>query len=189
MLLLSMLSLFITCSFPDINFCLTSSVYFSYLFFQLYSHATLYEDSSDDVMKSKKYAPRPKKIKKDEASSPMSPTASTAVDGHGSVEAQEVEHTEEEEEVEEPQMSVYMALGLLAVVTVVSCACSSVVAAFSHRVFPQLVAVTAEWLVDSINGLVATGGISKEFVGVILLPIVGNAAGMSHLFSFRYLLM
>jgi Ca2+:H+ antiporter len=39
-----------------------------------------------------------------------------------------------------------------------------------------LVAVTAEFLVDSIDGLTATGSISKEFVGVILLPIVGNAA-------------
>ena len=41
----------------------------------------------------------------------------------------------------------------------------------------QLVAVTAEWLVDSIKGLTDTGHISEEFVGVILLPIVGNAAG------------
>jgi Ca2+:H+ antiporter len=38
------------------------------------------------------------------------------------------------------------------------------------------VAVTAEFLVDSINGLTASGAIKKEFVGVILLPIVGNAA-------------
>jgi len=43
----------------------------------------------------------------------------------------------------------------------------------------QLVAVTAEWLVDSIEGVTETGHISKEFVGIILLPIVGNAAGMS----------
>lgn len=48
---------------------------------------------------------------------------------------------------------------------------------FRIDTFIQLVAVTAEWLVDSINGLTASGHISKEFVGVILLPIVGNAAG------------
>ena len=42
----------------------------------------------------------------------------------------------------------------------------------------QIVAVTAEWLVDSIDGLTDSGHISKEFVGLILLPIVGNAAGM-----------
>lgn len=41
-------------------------------------------------------------------------------------------------------------------------------------------AVTAEWLVDSIDGLTSGGNsISKEFVGIILLPIVGNAAGTS----------
>ncbi|OJA18119.1 hypothetical protein AZE42_10804 [Rhizopogon vesiculosus] len=39
----------------------------------------------------------------------------------------------------------------------------------------QSFAVTAEFLVDSIDGLTATGSISKEFVGVILLPIAGNA--------------
>jgi Ca2+:H+ antiporter len=39
------------------------------------------------------------------------------------------------------------------------------------------VAITAEFLVDSINGITESGHISKEFVGLILLPIVGNAAG------------
>lgn len=39
-----------------------------------------------------------------------------------------------------------------------------------------MVAVTAEFLVDSIDGLTSSGSINKEFVGVILLPIVGNAA-------------
>ncbi len=48
---------------------------------------------------------------------------------------------------------------------------------------PQLVAVTAEWLVSSIDGLTASGHITKEFVGIILLPIVGNAAGTFQGFS------
>jgi Ca2+:H+ antiporter len=39
-----------------------------------------------------------------------------------------------------------------------------------------LVAVTAEFLVDSIDGMTSSGLINKEFVGIILLPIVGNAA-------------
>jgi Ca2+:H+ antiporter len=38
------------------------------------------------------------------------------------------------------------------------------------------VAVCAEYLVDSIDSLVETAHISKTFVGLILLPIVGNAA-------------
>ncbi|KAJ7588343.1 calcium/proton exchanger [Mycena floridula] len=39
-----------------------------------------------------------------------------------------------------------------------------------------LVGVTSEWLVRSIDGLTSSGRISKEFVGLILLPLVGNAA-------------
>ena len=36
--------------------------------------------------------------------------------------------------------------------------------------------VTAEWLVDSIDGLTATGNVSREFVGLILLPVIGMSA-------------
>ena len=39
-----------------------------------------------------------------------------------------------------------------------------------------LVAVCAEFLVDSIDYLVTTSGVSQTFVGLIILPIVGNAA-------------
>lgn len=39
-----------------------------------------------------------------------------------------------------------------------------------------LVAVCAEFLVDSINYLVDNTGVSEAFVGLIILPIVGNAA-------------
>ncbi|GAA5907397.1 uncharacterized protein JCM6883_001191 [Sporobolomyces salmoneus] len=59
--------------------------------------------------------------------------------------------------VESPKLSIYFALGLLVVVTV-------------------LTGVTAEFLVSSISGLTATGNISTEFVALILLPVVGNAA-------------
>jgi Ca2+:H+ antiporter len=38
------------------------------------------------------------------------------------------------------------------------------------------VAICAEYLVDSIDALVETAHISKTFVGLVLLPIVGNAA-------------
>ncbi|KAG6917011.1 hypothetical protein DXG01_004276 [Tephrocybe rancida] len=61
------------------------------------------------------------------------------------------------EETETPQMNLWATIGLLGTVTV-------------------LVAITAEWLVDSINGMTDSGTIGKEFVGIILLPIVGNAA-------------
>ncbi len=63
----------------------------------------------------------------------------------------------QEEEREEPQLSVWVAVLTLAISTV-------------------LVALNAEYLVDSINAITCGGGISKNFVGLILLPIVGNAA-------------
>lgn len=43
------------------------------------------------------------------------------------------------------------------------------------RIAMQLVSVTANFLVDSIDGMTESTGISKEFVGVVLLPVVGNA--------------
>lgn len=39
-----------------------------------------------------------------------------------------------------------------------------------------VVAICAEFLVDSIDSIVQTAHISKTFIGLILLPIVGNAA-------------
>ena len=39
-----------------------------------------------------------------------------------------------------------------------------------------LVSINAEFLVESIDGLVSGTGVSETFVGLILLPIVGNAA-------------
>ncbi|KIO31158.1 hypothetical protein M407DRAFT_19786 [Tulasnella calospora MUT 4182] len=39
-----------------------------------------------------------------------------------------------------------------------------------------LTGLTAEFLVDSISGLTATGNISREFIALILLPLVGNSA-------------
>lgn len=138
-------------------------IYGSYLVFQLFSHKALYDDSSNDVSKSTQYAPRrtfkqvlddraEKKAKKNGTWEPREPIAET----HADVEAHTAE-ADEEDKPEMPKMSVAMTIGLLAVVTV-------------------LVAVTAEWLVDSIDGLTDGGAISKEFVGIILLPIVGNAA-------------
>jgi Ca2+:H+ antiporter len=64
---------------------------------------------------------------------------------------------EDDEEQEEPQMGPWSAAGVLIVVTIA-------------------VAICAEFLVDSIDSLVETAHISKTFVGLILLPIVGNAA-------------
>jgi len=108
-------------------------IYISYLVFQLWSHANLYDSNS--ISGSTRY------VKKSdmENGTPIEPPV------------------EEEEEEEKATLSWPVAVATLVVVTV-------------------LVAITAEFLVDSINGLTASGAISKEWVGLILLPIVGNAA-------------
>jgi Ca2+:H+ antiporter len=41
------------------------------------------------------------------------------------------------------------------------------------------IAVCSEYLVDSIDQVVATSGVSKTFIGLILLPIVGNAGSLT----------
>ena len=42
-----------------------------------------------------------------------------------------------------------------------------------------VVAVCAEFLVSSIDEMVASSGVSQSFIGLIVLPIVGNAAEVS----------
>jgi len=60
---------------------------------------------------------------------------------------------EEEKDEEEPQLQVWLAILLLIVVTVIT-------------------GVTAEFLVSSIDGMTSKSGVNKEFVALILLPLV-----------------
>ncbi|EPT00708.1 hypothetical protein FOMPIDRAFT_150496 [Fomitopsis schrenkii] len=76
---------------------------------------------------------------------------------HSNADVEVQQQTVEPEGIEAPQMSMPLTIGLLVIVT-------------------ALVAVTAEWLVGSINGLTDSGHIKKQWVGLILLPIVSNAA-------------
>lgn len=162
-------------------------IYGCYLVFQLVSHSHLYDERDD--FQSTKYPRkldsqgnekphvsarskfgqalmrrRPNQLEKVENTEPMtdtalvqSPAANTDVaDVENGFPIPMVE--EEEEDVQQPQMTLAMSIGLLIVVTV-------------------FVAVTAEFLVDSINGVTSgSSGLSTTFVGLILLPIVGNAA-------------
>jgi Ca2+:H+ antiporter len=49
------------------------------------------------------------------------------------------------------------------------------VAAFTLVIVTVAIAVSSEYLVDSIDEVVKASGLSKTFIGLILLPIVGNA--------------
>ncbi|KAI1848806.1 hypothetical protein JX266_005234 [Neoarthrinium moseri] len=62
-----------------------------------------------------------------------------------------------EDEPEEQHMSPWAAGGVLIVTTI-------------------LVSICADYLVDSIDALVDRAGLSRNFIGLILIPIVGNAA-------------
>lgn len=66
-------------------------------------------------------------------------------------------NSSDDEDSETPQLKVQAALVLILVVTAIT-------------------GVTAEWLVDSIDGVTESGNISREFVALILLPLVGNVA-------------
>lgn len=149
-------------------------IYASYLFFQLFSHQALYDDDNEDMQPTKRYTGKnPFQLYKtrrniedgETSSSPSSAqdreattTLSRPADANPDVEpGTHSTASVETEAPEQPLMSLAVCLLLLVVVTV-------------------LVAVTAEFLVDSIDGLTSSGLINKEFVGIILLPIVSNAA-------------
>uniref|UniRef100_A0A6U4DQR1 Sodium/calcium exchanger membrane region domain-containing protein n=1 Tax=Phaeomonas parva TaxID=124430 RepID=A0A6U4DQR1_9STRA len=52
---------------------------------------------------------------------------------------------------------------------------SATAAAFGLGVTTMLVSFFSEFLVSSIDGLTESGGLTKTFVGIIILPVVGNA--------------
>lgn len=151
-------------------------IYASYLVFQLFSHKALYDDDNEDMQPTKEYTGqnpfRLHRIHRNITDGERVSSPSSAHDGEAAIAlshpadanpdvepgTHSIASAETETEApEQPLMNLAVCLWLLVVVTV-------------------LVAVTAEFLVDSIDGLTSSGSINKEFVGVILLPIVGNAA-------------
>mmetsp|Transcript_6528 Transcript_6528/g.11347 ORF Transcript_6528/g.11347 Transcript_6528/m.11347 type:complete len:452 (+) Transcript_6528:99-1454(+) len=71
---------------------------------------------------------------------------------------------EDEEDAEEAQLSIPVAIGMLFVITAV-------------------VAASSEVLLDAIDGFVVNWGVGETFIGMILLPIAGNAC--EHLGAIR----
>jgi len=125
--------------------------YGCYLLFQLSTHATMYNEPSQKVPKKQSG----RKESGDVLRGIATMGAGTAAASGGGVNQQHLVHEEEEEEV--PQLTRIGALITLAASTV-------------------LVAFCAEYMVSSIDAITAGGKVSEEFVGLILLPIVGNAA-------------
>ncbi|KAJ2347460.1 hypothetical protein GGH91_001810 [Coemansia sp. RSA 2671] len=166
-------------------------VYIAYLVFQLKTHSNLF--SAVSMQDRLEASQRPAKIANNSstavvAESPHEPTAvhtattttparlgspalsssavtttpaeavAIPVDGDVELPKKTCEDIEEEDDDEdEVELTVLAAMALLAIVT-------------------GLTGVCAEFLVSSIDGLTTQWNLSPSFVGMILLPIVGNAA-------------
>lgn len=126
-------------------------VYLSYLYFQLKTHAAMYNEPSKKVEK------RKGKIGEGDANRGIANAGAGISATMGGEAAKTTPLREPEEEKEQPQLHVWVAVATLMVST-------------------AFVGICAEFLVDSINDLVIQAHLSKTFVGLILLPIVGNAA-------------
>ncbi|CAL5874993.1 uncharacterized protein PFLUO_LOCUS9296 [Penicillium psychrofluorescens] len=125
-------------------------VYGCYLFFQLKSHTEIYNRPSPKVEK------RGKRVSEGDATRGIAQMGKMSAT-MGGQEAQNMALNDPDDEQEEPQLSVLTAILTLCIAT-------------------AFVGVCAEFMVGSINDLVKTTIIGETFVGLILLPIVGNAA-------------
>ena len=126
-------------------------VYGAYLFFQLKTHTAMYNARSPKVDK------RRTKVEGGDATKGIARIGAGISASMGGQAAQENPSREPEGEGEQPQLSKWVALFTLAAST-------------------ALVAICAEFMVDSIDAITQGDKVSRTFVGLILLPIVGNAA-------------
>jgi len=131
-------------------------VYASYLIFQLKSHVHIYNTPSQKVEKRSKKKEEGESLKAIAQGSAGMAAVSGGQINHDKLVAGKAEDEEEEEE-ESPQLTLIGAIVTLTLSTV-------------------LVAFCAEFMVDSIQAVTCRGHVSQTFVGLILLPIVGNAA-------------
>lgn len=129
-------------------------VYGAYLFFQLKSHAEIYNKPSEKTEKRTKNRAKGDTQKGVIA---MGNLGASMVSGEPQRDL-DSRSSDEEDEEEVPQLHFYVAILTLVISTV-------------------LVALCAEFMVDAIDAVTSgNSGISQTFVGLILLPIVGNAA-------------
>ncbi|KAF7550582.1 hypothetical protein G7Z17_g5602 [Cylindrodendrum hubeiense] len=139
-------------------------VYGAYLIFQLKTHQDVFTEESQKV------AAKPwSSGSLDSGAIRQGLAAPGALMGRGMADQTENERLskmlmnpqslahEDDDEEEEPQLHFWVAVATLTISTV-------------------FIALCAEFMVNSIDAVTANGSVSEEFVGLILLPIVGNAA-------------
>ncbi|CAG7994794.1 unnamed protein product [Penicillium olsonii] len=126
-------------------------VYGCYLFFQLKSHADMYNRPSPKVER------RRARVSEGDASRGIAQIGKMTAAPLVGQNSDHMQMEDPDDEPEQPQLSIATALLTLLISTAFVAAC-------------------AEFMVDSIDALTQTGNIGETFVGLILLPIVGNAA-------------
>lgn len=132
-------------------------VYGAYLFFQLKTHQEVFATPSEKVERKPFRSTSKANIKSGLASSAQLGSIMIDTDNGRHMANISENKVEEEEEEEEPQLHFWVAIATLAGST-------------------AIIALCAEYMVDSIDAITQNGALSEEFVGLILLPIVGNAA-------------
>ncbi|KAL7957546.1 Ca2+ transporter [Trichoderma compactum] len=132
-------------------------VYGAYLFFQLHTHQEVFATPSEKVERKPFRSSSKANIKSGLASSAQLGSIMIDTDNGRHMANISENKVQEEEEEEEPQLHFWVAIATLAASTAV-------------------IALCAEYMVDSIDAITQNGALSEEFVGLILLPIVGNAA-------------
>ncbi|MCJ1427239.1 hypothetical protein MMC29_005142, partial [Sticta canariensis] len=120
------------------------------LYFQIKTHKDMYNKPSQ---KSRKHA----KLGKEGAMIELGNIGGNLSAMAGGAVIQQKLYQEPENQLEEPRLSITIAIATLVIST-------------------AFVGICAKFVVASINALTITGPLSKTFVGLILLSIVGNAA-------------
>ncbi|KAG9245256.1 Sodium/calcium exchanger protein-domain-containing protein [Calycina marina] len=136
-------------------------VYGGYLYFQLSTHSDMFNEVSQKVpMRPRKHAVPDGGVIKSLVKAGgigAGPGRATMFNRPPNDELVQVSaYEDDEEEPEEPQLHIFVAWATLAGAT-------------------ALIGLCAEFMVDGISSI-TDAGVSVEFVGLILLPIVGNAA-------------
>lgn len=131
-------------------------VYASYLFFQMKTHVAMFNEESQKVEGKPIFK---KKLPEGAVASGVARAGATHAavnDDTGKLSEVMLNPLSEDDEDEGPQLSFVVAFAVLIGATVI-------------------IALCAEGMVSGIEAITATGAVSEEFVGLILLPIVGNA--------------
>lgn len=139
-------------------------VYACYLFFQLKTHASMFSEPSQKVPNRKSTKLEAGAVHRGIAAIGAGTGAQAAgslfTDKENGVfdpRANQEKTDEDDDDVEEAQLSWIGAIVTLCIST-------------------AFVGVCAEYMVDGISAVTRTGNVSPEFIGLILIPIVGNAA-------------